>query len=212
MTYLFAHKDVTHLLSNLICQLLMSLFMENNWTCIRTDSPVSKRTIYWSIYCHAKTTLIYLGSGIFGAFLYGAKYPDNKLIGASGAVFGIMGINFVNASFLIIQYAKNVESFDEKSGLLIFIFNLIKLLICLGLIIYSAIAYTLGDEKAPSHYIHLWGFVIGLGIAFVINTFELCFWHCNDKSNEEYQYKDNQLREILRNNDQDLETLELNDI
>lgn len=92
LTSLFAHSDAVHLLANVASQLALGVFVEG-------------------MHGARRFLLVYVGSGLVGALVYRghwcmAEAPRHAyLVGASGAVYGLMG---AYASHLLINWAELV--------------------------------------------------------------------------------------------------------
>lgn len=125
LTPIFFHGDITHLFSNMVGLLLFGTVVEENYTKIE----------YFAIY---------FISGIIGNLFSLLLLPlDSISLGASGAVFGLMGATVI--MFL----------FEEDKSLLLF-----------GLVY---IAFFLYASLAPNINIwaHLFGLLGGIGLGYI---------------------------------------------
>lgn len=90
VTYMAAHSDVAHLSTNLVSQLALGAFVE-------------------CLHGHGRFLLVYVGAGVGGALAYrgwwcACEAPRNVyLVGASGAVYGLMG---AYAAHLLLNWAE----------------------------------------------------------------------------------------------------------
>ena len=126
VTAIFFHRDIAHLISNMIALIVFGSFMEQNYR-------------IWEY------LLIYLTSGIVGCLFSLWYNPFNSAgLGASGAIFGIMGAAFIanarqNKNYLLFSLIYLVwdiyRSFDPGIGTWSHIFGLASGLI-LGFIIH----------------------------------------------------------------------------
>lgn len=73
-TPIFLHAGIIHLVSNLFFQLHFGFTFEKRWTPFRF-------------------TLVYLATGIGASLLSAVASPDSISVGASGALFGLLGAN-----------------------------------------------------------------------------------------------------------------------
>ena len=156
ITYMFVHGGLLHLLGNLLLLYLLGPFIEDVWG----------RPLY---------LLFYIVMGILSAALYGLYYPNlqGPLIGASGAIAGVMG------AFLI-RYMKTKITFFY------FFFFFIRgtfeasaavmLPLWLGLQVFNA---HILDRVNPdggggvAYWAHVWGFVLGAAIAYGIKLLKV---------------------------------------
>ena len=83
-TSIFMHGDIWHLLGNMLLFFAVGFSLEDIWG----------RTFFAGFY---------LAAGVAAALLHGAIYPDGSLIGASGAIAGVMG------AFLIRLYKTRIK-------------------------------------------------------------------------------------------------------
>lgn len=72
MTPMFLHAGIIHLVTNLLMQLRLGLYVEQMW-----GTPAF--------------TAIYVSSGVFSAVYSAVLKPDQISVGASGSLMGIMG-------------------------------------------------------------------------------------------------------------------------
>jgi membrane associated rhomboid family serine protease len=144
--YMFLHGGWMHLIGNLFLLYLCGPFIEDRWG----------KLIY---------TPFYLLSGIFSAFMFSVHYPSftGPLIGASGAVSGMMG------AFLITNWKTKIHfvyfitfwargTFSAPAWLMLPIWVLMEF--------FNA---RMMDSINPgeggggvAHWAHVWGFVFGV--------------------------------------------------
>lgn len=156
ITYMFVHGGWLHLLGNLLFLYMTGPFIEDLWG----------RPAFASFY-----VLV----GMLSALLYAQHYPNfaGPLIGASGAIAGVMG------AFLIKYWKIKINFFY-------FVFPFFRgtfqapawfmLPLWLGLEIFNArIMDSISAQggSGVAHWAHVWGFVLGMAIAFGMNTFKI---------------------------------------
>jgi len=145
-TYMFIHGGWLHLIGNLLLLYLTGPFIEDVWG----------RPIF---------TAFYIIAGLFSGFMFSLYYPNfaGPLIGASGAIAGLMG------AFLIKYWKTKIKFF-------FFIFIIhgtfkapawLMLPIWLALEIFSAnrIDSVNAEGGGVAHWAHIWGFILGLVVA-----------------------------------------------
>lgn len=156
ITYMFIHGGWLHLLGNLLLLYLMGPFIEDVWG----------RPIF---------AAFYLVMGISSAAMYGLHYPNlqGPLIGASGAIAGVMGaflirylktrITFFYFFFFIVR-----GTFEAPAWLI--------LPLWLGLQIFNAkILDTVNPDGGGgvAYWAHVWGFVLGAAVAYGIKVLKI---------------------------------------
>jgi membrane associated rhomboid family serine protease len=131
ITPIFLHAGVLHILFNLFSQLTLGGHLEKYWGPFR---------IFF----------IYFASGI-GGFLFGGVYalPDLPSVGASGAIFGLVGCELVD----LIQNWKYIGS----PGCQLF-----------KLVITIAINFALGLLPFIDNFSHIGGFIVGVLCSILI--------------------------------------------
>ncbi|HHQ48693.1 MAG TPA: rhomboid family intramembrane serine protease, partial [Acidobacteria bacterium] len=156
ITYMFMHGGWLHLLGNLFILFLTGPFLEDAWG----------RPLYAGVY---------LISGIFSAFMFAVHYPhfQGPLIGASGAIAGVMG------AFLIRFWSRRIRFFYWFFFVFFGTFEAPAWLM-LGLWLARELVFAQAkDTLAPgtgggtAHWAHVWGFGFGLLVAFVVKRFDL---------------------------------------
>lgn len=133
-TSLFAHSDVYHLLTNALSQLFLGLFVE-------------------CIHGHGRFLVIYVVSGVGGALTYRMWWCTHYaptwiyLVGASGAVYGLMG---AYAAHLFLNWA------ELRFRVLWFVIVLFTFLADIGLYVLD------GPTPNVAYAAHVGGAVYGL--------------------------------------------------
>jgi membrane associated rhomboid family serine protease len=154
VTYMFIHGGWLHLIGNLLLLYLTGPFIEDVWG----------RPIFAAFYVIA---------GIFSGFMFSLYYPNftGPLIGASGAIAGLMGV------FLIRYWRTKIKFF-------FFIFIIhgtfkapawVMLPIWLALEIFSANAIDSinAEGGGVAHWVHIWGFILGVVVAAGMKRFKI---------------------------------------
>jgi membrane associated rhomboid family serine protease len=136
-TYMFLHGDITHLFAN-----LFSLW--GIGTIVERDIGTTK------------FGLIYFVSGIFAGLGHSILHPGSNtpLVGASGAVFGVLAV-----LFLLMPFTINFVMFIPLPSVLV---GLIMATIEVSALLYSGESYV-------AHDAHLAGFIIGGISAFTLD-------------------------------------------
>ena len=154
VTYMFIHGGWMHLIGNLLLLYLTGPFIEDVWG----------RPIF---------TAFYIIAGLFSGFMFSLYYPNSMgpLIGASGAIAGLMG------AFLIRYWKTKIKFF--------FFFFIIHgtfkapawvmLPIWLALEIFSANAIDSVNAEGGgvAHWVHIWGFILGVVVAAGMKRFKI---------------------------------------
>jgi membrane associated rhomboid family serine protease len=158
LTYMFIHSGWFHLLGNLLFLYLTGPFIEDVWG----------RPFY---------TAFYLIMGIASALMFAQRYPEltGPLIGASGAIAGVMG------AFLI-RYWKTKIEFLFVLFPLIFIRFTFKAPAWLMLPLWFLLEFfnarvmdTINPQGGGgvAHWAHVWGFIFGVVAALGVKYFKI---------------------------------------
>ncbi len=154
VTHTFIHAGLLHLLGNLFILYLVGPAMEDAWG----------RPLF---------ALFYGLSGVVAALVFVARYPNlmEPLIGASGAIAGVMGafavrywdsrITFVYFVWMIRIYQ---GTFSAPAWLMLGLWAVGELAFAMGMWAFFSIA-DLGDVGFLAH---VGGFVFGLAFAFLV--------------------------------------------
>ena len=154
VTYMFIHGGWLHLIGNLLLLYLTGPFIEDVWG----------RPFF---------TAFYIIAGLFSGFMFSLYYPNfmGPLIGASGAIAGLMG------AFLIRYWRTKIKFFF----FFFFIHGTFKapawvmLPIWLALEIFSvnAIDSVNAEGGGVAHWAHIWGFIFGVVVAAGMKRFKI---------------------------------------
>ncbi len=174
LTYQFLHGGWMHLLGNLFMLFLVGPFIEDVWG----------RPLYFGFY---------LTAGAVAGLMFMVRYPalDSPLIGASGAIAGVMGaflvrywhtkIKFLYWFFLL------VGTFEAPAWLMLPLWFFKEL--------FSAQAM---DSLAPgtgggsvAFWAHVWGFVFGVIVAYAITHFQIEERHIHSRIESKITLVDN---------------------
>ncbi len=157
LTYMFMHAGWMHLLGNLFILFLTGPFLEDAWG----------RPLF---------AALYLVSGIISAFMFAVHYPhfSGPLIGASGAVAGVMG------AFLIRFWHRKIRFFYWFFFVFYGTFEAPAWLM-LGLWLFRELAFAQAmDTVSPgsggggtAHWAHVWGFGFGAVVALAVKRFAI---------------------------------------
>ncbi len=149
LTYMFVHGGWLHLLGNLLLLYLTGPFIEDLWG----------RPIY---------AAFYLAMGVLSALLYAAHYPHftGPLIGASGAIAGVMGaflINFWKTKMRFFYWI----AFFFRGTFEAPAFVMLPLWVLLEFFNASVVdsINAQGGGGGVAHWAHVWGFVFGVLVA-----------------------------------------------
>lgn len=155
-THMFIHAGWLHLLGNLFFLYLTGPFIEDVWG----------RAVY---------AAFYIMMGILSSFMFGLHYPDSTvpLIGASGAIAGVMGaflIRYWNTKidFLFLIIVIRVARFKAPAWLMLPLWFLLELL---NARVMDTISPSGGAGVA--HWAHVWGFVFGLAAGIGLKFFKM---------------------------------------
>jgi membrane associated rhomboid family serine protease len=154
VTYMFIHGGWLHLIGNLLLLYLTGPFIEDVWG----------RPIF---------TAFYIIAGVFSGYMFSLYYPNftGPLIGASGAIAGLMG------AFLIKFWRTKIKFF-----FFIFVFHgtfkapaWLMLPLWLALEIFSAntIDSVNAEGGGVAHWAHIWGFFLGVVAAALIKRLKI---------------------------------------
>lgn len=155
LTHMFIHGGWFHLLGNLLFLYITGPFIEDVWG----------RPIY---------TGFYVIAGVFAAFMYAQHYPNfsGPLIGASGAIAGVMG------AFLIRYFKTKIKFFY----IFFFVFRgtfkapawlMMPLWLLLEVLNGKAMDAINPGGGGVAHWAHVWGFVFGVVIAWGMMSFKI---------------------------------------
>jgi membrane associated rhomboid family serine protease len=175
LTHMFIHSGWFHLLGNLLFLYLTGPFIEDVWG----------RPFY---------TAFYLIMGIGSALMFAQRYPElaGPLIGASGAIAGVMG------AFLI-RYWKTKIEFLFVLFPLIFIRWKFKAPAWLMLPLWFLLEFfnaRVMDAINPqggggvAHWAHVWGFVFGMVAALGVKYFKIEEKYVRPKIDAQTSYVD----------------------
>jgi len=154
VTYMFIHGGWLHLIGNLLLLYLTGPFIEDAWG----------RPIF---------TAFYVMAGVFSGYMFSLYYPNftGPLIGASGAIAGLMG------AFLIKFWRTKIKFF-----FFIFVFHgtfkapaWLMLPIWLALEIFNAnsIGTVNAEGGGVAHWAHIWGFLLGVVAAALMKRLKI---------------------------------------
>ncbi len=150
LTYMFIHGGWLHLLGNLLLLYMTGPFIEDLWG----------RPIY---------AAFYLTMGALSALMYASHYPDftGPLIGASGAIAGVMGaflINFyktkINFFYWIGFFFRG--TFEAPAFVMLPLWVLLEFF---NASVIDSIQAEGGGGGGVAHWAHVWGFVFGVLVA-----------------------------------------------
>lgn len=154
ITSMFMHADWWHLLFNLLFLYITGPFIEDAWG----------KTMF---------AVFYLVAGIVSAQMFTFHYPNLNvpLIGASGAIAGVMGVFMVRFAaerlkfFFWIYYTAG--TFTAPAGMILPVF--------LALEFFNAhIMDSINPQGGGgvAHWVHVWGFVVGIAVALLVKYFK----------------------------------------
>jgi membrane associated rhomboid family serine protease len=157
ITYQFLHGGLLHLLGNMFFLFLAGPFIEDVWG----------RPLFAGFY---------LAAGAVAALMFAARYPtlDEPLIGASGAVAGVMGAFLVRywrtrIRFLYFFFPFRPGTFSAPAW--------VMLPLWFGRELVFAQSW---DVAAPgtggggvAHWAHVWGFAFGIAVAAAVSYWRI---------------------------------------
>ena len=151
VTSLFLHSGWMHLISNMV---FLWIFGDN----------------VEDILGHWKFLLFYLLCGVAAALAQYAVNPDSRIpqIGASGAIFGVMGaylVKFPHSRILTVGWFFILFSFELPAWVLLAYF--------IGLQFFSgvgSIADVLTQRGGVAYFAHIGGFFAGMLLVFLMGT------------------------------------------
>lgn len=157
LAYMFIHGGFLHLLGNMFMLYLMGPFIEDVWG----------RPIY---------TVFYLVMGALAALLYGMHYPDfqGPLIGASGAIAGVMGAFLIRylrtkITFFYFFFPFFRGTFQAPAWLMLPLWLLLQL--------FSArmmdSVNSQGGGGGVAYWAHIWGFLLGVAVSYGMKVFKV---------------------------------------
>lgn len=150
LTYMFVHGGWLHLLGNLLLLYITGPFVEDLWG----------RPVY---------AAFYLTMGALSALLYAFHYPNfaGPLIGASGAIAGVMGaflINFyktkINFFYWIVFFFRG--TFEAPAFVMLPLWVLLEFF---NASVIDSINAQSSGGGGVAHWAHVWGFVFGVLVA-----------------------------------------------
>ena len=147
--HMFLHGGWMHLLGNMFMLFLVGPFIEDVWG----------RPLFAGFY---------LGSGVIAGLIWAARHPDlsTPLIGASGAIAGVMG------AFFIRHFAHKIRFFYMAGLVIRGTFSApawLMLPLWLGQQVFMAMMVDgLGIEGGVAYWAHIGGFAWGAAFAFGI--------------------------------------------
>jgi membrane associated rhomboid family serine protease len=157
ITYQFLHGGFWHLFGNMLFLFLAGPFIEDVWG----------RPIF---------ATMYLAAGALAAFMYGVRYPDldGPLIGASGAVAGVMGAFLIRywktkIRFFYFFFPFRPGTFMAPAWLMLPLWFLRELMFAQAM---DVIAPRSGGGGV-AHWAHVWGFAVGLLAAVAIRYYRI---------------------------------------
>ncbi len=136
LTHMFLHANLSHLLSNMIALLFLGYALERRIGNLQFLG-------------------IYLTCGVLAALAFGLLDPSSSIpsVGASGAIFGIMGT-------LTLLY--------PVSFVFIFIIPVPVVLVAIFYALTTISFIQMGDAGPVAHFAHLAGMVSGMFVAFLM--------------------------------------------
>ena len=160
ITYQFLHGGFLHLFGNLFFLFLAGPFIEDVW-----GRPVF--------------AAFYLGAGALSAVMFAVRYPnlDEPLIGASGAVAGVMGAFLVRywrtrIRFLYFFFPFRPGTFTAPAWLMLPLWFARELVFAQAWDVTSPGS----GGGGVAHWAHVWGFAFGLAVAAAIS-----YWRVEER-------------------------------
>lgn len=149
---MFLHGGWIHLLGNLFMFYLCGPFIEDKWG----------KIVF---------ALFYLSAGMFSASMYAFHYPqfNGPLIGASGAIAGVMGAFLVRFWYIRIRFAYWIFFF-LRGTFFAPAWMMLPLWVVNEFVNAKAtdIINPSGEGGGVAHWAHIWGFIFGVAIALII--------------------------------------------
>lgn len=150
LTYMFVHGGWLHLLGNLLLLYITGPFIEDLWG----------RPVY---------AAFYLSMGALSALMYASHYPNfaGPLIGASGAIAGVMGAFLINFYKTKINFFYWIGFFFRGTfeAPAFVMFPLWVLLEFFNASVVDSIQAEGSGGGGVAHWAHVWGFVFGVLVA-----------------------------------------------
>ena len=158
LTYMFVHGGWLHLLGNLLLLYITGPFIEDLWG----------RPIY---------AAFYLAVGALSALMYASHYPNfaGPLIGASGAIAGVMGAFLVNFYKTKINFFYWIGfffrgTFEAPAFVMLPIWVLLEFF---NANVVDSIQAEGSGGGGVAHWAHVWGFVFGVLVAVGIKYLKI---------------------------------------
>ena len=154
LTHMLMHAGLLHLFGNLFILYLVGPPVEDAWG-------------------HLPFAIFYVLAGIVAAFFFVAGYPDidEPLIGASGAIAGVMGafaVRYWNTRITFFYWLFFIKiytgTFAAPAWLMLGLWVVGQIAFASGLWAFMSVA----DMGNVAFEAHIAGFVFGFGVAFVV--------------------------------------------
>jgi len=179
LTHMFVHGDFFHLFFNLLFLYVCGPFIEEVWG----------RPIY---------TAFYLTSGMFAALMLSLYYPNSTipLIGASGAIAGLMGAFLIRywkvriRFFWLIFFLVTRRTFYLPARLVL------PLWLALQLFWANLIDHFLPGKavSGTAYWAHIWGFLFGVIVAAGMKRFKIEQKYVNPKIEAQVHFVDEEYK------------------
>jgi len=159
ITHIFIHVGFLHLLGNLFIFYLVGPAMEDAWG----------RPLF---------AVFFLLSGVAAALVFVSRYPNlmEPLIGASGAIAGVMGafaVRYWNSRITFFYFVWMIRiyqgTFSAPAWIMLGLWAIGELAFAMGIWAFFSVA-DLGDVGFLAH---VGGFVFGVGFAFLIDSLRI---------------------------------------
>lgn len=159
LTHMLMHAGLLHLIGNLFILYLVGPPLEDAW------GPLPFAAFY-------------VASGLVAAFFFIAGHPnvDEPLVGASGAIAGVMGafaIRFWNARITFFYWFFFIKiytgTFTAPAWVMLGLWVLVQLAFASGLWAFMSVT-DMGDVAFEAH---IAGFIFGAGVAFIVKKLAL---------------------------------------
>jgi len=159
ITHTFIHVGFLHLFGNLFIFYLVAPAVEDAWG----------RPLF---------AVFYLLSGVAAALVFVARYPNlmEPLIGASGAVAGVMGafaVRYWNSRITFFYFVWMIRiyqgTFSAPAWIMLGLWAVGELAFAMGIWAFFSVA-DLGDVGFLAH---VGGFVFGVGFAFLVDSLRI---------------------------------------